>query len=157
VTPKFTRKLPMSDNLAGIKAELARLTEIVTELRQTNTKLDAENTTLRGVIAAKPDAPCVYCGLEDMSRCRRGFPGCAKADDMICAEEQFVDRFRITRAVAEAAMNLEKFLGENTGGHVEFPVQIVVSDDESAATLTTLLKELHVRVEKYKEIEQAAA
>jgi hypothetical protein len=147
----------MSDHLKTLMGQLANLTATVTELRKANRELDAENTTLRGVVAAKPDAPCAHCGLKDMSQCSRGFPGCAKADDMICAEEQFVARFRTTRAVAEAGMKLEKFLGENTGDHVEFPVKIAVEDEESAEALTTLLRELHTNVEKYKEIEKAAA
>lgn len=46
-------------------------------------ELRAENTKLRAMIAnSKID--CVYCGLtkEDFQKCRSGFPGCDRADDM---------------------------------------------------------------------------
>ena len=29
-----------------------------------------------------------YCGLTDKSKCSRGFPGCAWADDLMCGEEE---------------------------------------------------------------------
>jgi len=46
--------------------------------------LQQENDTLRAIIAKGP-MDCVYCGLPatDMSKCASGFPGCARADDML--------------------------------------------------------------------------
>lgn len=45
--------------------------------------LAAENTRLRAALA-QSKSPCAYCQLpaEEMARCRSGFPGCARADDM---------------------------------------------------------------------------
>lgn len=45
--------------------------------------LTAENTRLRAALA-QSKSPCAYCQLpaEEMARCRSGFPGCARADDM---------------------------------------------------------------------------
>jgi len=43
-----------------------------------------ENDTLRKLLADS-NAPCPYCGLaaSDQSKCVRGFPGCARADDQL--------------------------------------------------------------------------
>lgn len=45
-----------------------------------------ENDVLRGLLA-KGEKDCVYCGLPaaDISKCRSGFPGCARMDDMMAA------------------------------------------------------------------------
>ena len=47
-----------------------------------------ENTRLRAALATSKD-PCVYCQLsyEDMGECRAGFPGCARADDLVGCPE----------------------------------------------------------------------
>lgn len=44
----------------------------------------AENTQLRAALAMS-ELPCVYCTLpsEEMSKCKSGFPGCARADDAV--------------------------------------------------------------------------
>jgi hypothetical protein len=43
----------------------------------------AENTRLRAALAVSKD-PCVYCQLpaEEMAKCKSGFPGCARMDDL---------------------------------------------------------------------------
>jgi len=46
-----------------------------------------ENTILRGLLP-KLGAPCVYCGEIELGKCTRGFPGCAKADDLMCGEDE---------------------------------------------------------------------
>jgi hypothetical protein len=50
-------------------------------------RLRKENDILRGIVAYS-ELPCVHCRLskDDMSRCQFGFPGCARADDMLCAD-----------------------------------------------------------------------
>jgi hypothetical protein len=47
-------------------------------------RLRRENDFMRKLIADS-DLPCVYCGLsrDDMGKCLHGFPGCARADDMM--------------------------------------------------------------------------
>lgn len=60
--------------LASQAAEVARLTK--------------ENDWLRAYTGQSAKA-CVYCGLgaDEMGKCERGFPGCARADDqMLCRE-----------------------------------------------------------------------
>lgn len=56
---------------------------IMTALRQAADAM-GENVTLRRIVANSSDL-CVYCGLAkaDMAKCERGFPGCARADDML--------------------------------------------------------------------------
>ena len=51
------------------------------DARQSREQLTAENSKLRGILA-RADVPCIYCGLADMSQCARGFPGCARMDDI---------------------------------------------------------------------------
>jgi len=47
-------------------------------------EVSKENDKLRGLLAWGND-PCVYCTLPraEMQRCRSGFPGCARGDDMM--------------------------------------------------------------------------
>lgn len=49
-------------------------------------QLAKENDIMRTILAHSP-LPCLYCALSasDMGRCRSGFPGCGRADDMMCA------------------------------------------------------------------------
>ena len=53
--------------------------------------LERENTILRGLLA-KSDKPCVYCGLTEIGKCPHGFPGCARADDIMCADDEVMQR-----------------------------------------------------------------
>lgn len=55
-------------------------------------RLNAENTILRG-IAAKI-MPCQHCGVNEISKCPSGFPGCALADDLMAAEELHGEHLR---------------------------------------------------------------
>jgi len=66
--------------------EWAGTLPVLAELREKIRRLTAENDTLRGIVARSPEK-CVHCGLEDMSKCASGFPGCARADDILCADD----------------------------------------------------------------------
>lgn len=63
------------------------------KLMNTIDALTIENATLRGLVA-KGQGDCVYCGLkaEDMAQCKSGFPGCARMDDIMAAQETEKDR-----------------------------------------------------------------
>lgn len=54
-------------------------------------QLTKENDLLRGMVS-KLKIPCHYCGLDDMSKCKSGFPGCALADDMMIGEDETFKR-----------------------------------------------------------------
>ena len=47
----------------------------------------AENDKMRALLAYGSD-PCIYCGLTkaDMAKCKSGFPGCGRADDMTATD-----------------------------------------------------------------------
>ena len=49
---------------------------------------ERDNTHLRSALAVSKD-PCRYCQLpaEEMAKCRSGFPGCDRADDMMGCPE----------------------------------------------------------------------
>jgi hypothetical protein len=53
------------------------------------TEAEEENNKLRGLLA-KGQGDCVYCGLpaEDIAKCKSGFPGCARMDDIVNAPEK---------------------------------------------------------------------
>lgn len=57
-------------------------------------ELEKENSRLRSLLAAG-EGDCVYCGLskQDMAKCSHGFPGCARADDLL--EEQLVEKAEV--------------------------------------------------------------
>lgn len=47
-------------------------------------ELENENTRLRFIIASS-NLDCIYCNLPkvDLSKCKSGFPGCGRMDDLI--------------------------------------------------------------------------
>lgn len=57
-------------------------------------QLRAENSILRGLLP-RLGAPCPYCGLIEMAKCVRGFPGCAYADDLMCGEDEHARRLLV--------------------------------------------------------------
>lgn len=61
------------------------LSDHVLALGLSETALRAENDRLRYLLASS-EARCVYCGLAaaDMSKCKSGFPGCGRMDDLMC-------------------------------------------------------------------------
>ncbi len=69
-----------------------------------------ENDILRALLP-KLKAPCAHCGLEDISKCTRGFPGCAQADDLMCGDDAWLkgikERFR--RAESELKRSRAKW------------------------------------------------
>lgn len=75
--------------LSAAQAEIERLRE--------------ENNTLRGLLGNSAK-PCPYCGLaaEDQSKCDRGFPGCARADDQMLSQH-FADAYHAEQAERELA------------------------------------------------------
>lgn len=74
--------MPLGEELArkiAVRIE-ERIEELVAGVK-------AENSTLRTIVA-KAKIPCVYCGLDNMAKCVHGFPGCARADDIMCGEDE---------------------------------------------------------------------
>lgn len=70
----YTCWLEMSKHARELELKLAEAT--------------AENTRLRAALATSKD-PCAYCQLskDEMAKCRSGFPGCARADDLMGCPE----------------------------------------------------------------------
>src|SRR5262245_5548795 len=75
----INRVLPTDAHLAG---------ETLDEAIRTLAVTGAENTRLRPALATSQD-PCVYCQLpaEEMAKCKAGFPGCARMDDLVGCPE----------------------------------------------------------------------
>ena len=66
-------------------------------------ELETENTHLRAALATSK-SPCAYCQLpaDEMAKCRSGFPGCARMDDMLGCPE-FGAMMALSETKAEAA------------------------------------------------------
>ena len=62
--------------------------EVARQLEHKLAEATGENTRLRAALASSKD-PCAYCQLpkDEMSKCRSGFPGCARADDLMGCPE----------------------------------------------------------------------
>jgi len=71
---------------------------------------EKENNYLRGLIP-KTIGKCIYCGLEDMGKCKSGFPGCAWADDIMIAQDDTMQRIMAQRDGYRKAIELT--LAEN--------------------------------------------
>lgn len=78
--------------------------------------LTKENDTLRGLVA-NGQGDCVYCQLPavDMAKCARGFPGCARMDDMLAAPES--KAVEDCRALRYALMQIKLVAGKNKAVH----------------------------------------
>lgn len=72
ITPMKRESEPAADTAATREPDTSELS-----------RLRAENDRLRAALAVSKD-PCVYCQLPaaEMAKCKSGFPGCDRADDM---------------------------------------------------------------------------
>jgi hypothetical protein len=81
---ELERKNSELDLAAMCNADAAKMAEMERdELKAKVERVTTENTHLRAALATSKD-PCIYCQLpaEEMGKCKRGFPGCARADDL---------------------------------------------------------------------------
>jgi hypothetical protein len=102
--------LPESEELVNDTGKLLNLVEAWDSDCKQHVK---ENNILRGLLG-KSSEPCVHCGLLDMSLCVSGFPGCARADDILCGEEaawgvQRVLMENLKKRVSELQEELDKY------------------------------------------------
>ena len=100
----------IGDNLrnALVPSDFAR------QLERELSEATAENTRLRAALASSKD-PCLYCQLPkgEMAKCRSGFPGCARADDLMGCPELGaaleVERLKLELAsVTKGSLELEE-------------------------------------------------
>lgn len=82
------------DELRKEREELLALLSLSRSLIE---QLRRENSQLRILVASAHNTPCIHCGLEDMSKCKNGFPGCAMADDIICGQDEALATMRKER------------------------------------------------------------
>ena len=80
----------------------SKMVDMVSEARRARASeatLREENDCLRAI--ASKIMPCHYCGLDDVSKCRSGFPGCALMDDRLGGDECANEVVRELRAENE--------------------------------------------------------
>lgn len=63
-------------------------------------ELTCENDLLRGLTARL--MPCRYCGVDDMTQCPSGFPGCGLGDDLMAFDATLTALWREKIAMLEA-------------------------------------------------------
>jgi uncharacterized protein YukE len=90
-------------------------------------ELEAENTHLRAALAMS-QSPCTYCQLprEEMAKCRSGFPGCARADDMTGCPEfgAALDYAKMVEQAQNTITELEAEVGRLSGALYEWNRQV---------------------------------
>lgn len=92
-------------------------------------RLEDENAHIRAALAMSKD-PCVYCQLpaEEMAKCRQGFPGCGRADDMAgCPHFAAEMGLHITEAEIKAAygriegtLDIQKKFGDSPAAEIAY-------------------------------------
>jgi hypothetical protein len=99
----------------GTPIPLADLDALLTRTDGERARLRKENDYLRGVVG-NGNYACVYCGLsrEDMAKCPSGFPGCARADDILCAPP-CAGCIRLAEVRRETLAKARDWLQENNG------------------------------------------
>jgi hypothetical protein len=86
---QLERELARCNNLyRKLDVHTLGLCDIIRELERELREVQSENTRLRAALANSNGA-CVYCTLpkEQWAECRSGFPGCARADDVMGCPE----------------------------------------------------------------------
>ena len=86
--------------------------EFSQQLERELAEATAENTRLRAALASSKD-PCVYCQLpkDEMSKCRSGFPGCSRADDLMGCPElgASLEADRLESELAKAKLDAARY------------------------------------------------
>ena len=80
-------------------------------------ELNKENTLLRAALARSKD-PCVYCQLpaDEMAKCRDGFPGCGRMDDLMgCPELGAMQQLHKIRKLLAAYNETRTHIREELG------------------------------------------
>lgn len=83
IDPSKCRIRELEAKLATDQAILQGALDRATDLESQLAASQDENTRLRAALAVSK-SPCVYCQLpkEEMAKCKSGFPGCARMDDL---------------------------------------------------------------------------
>ena len=58
------------------------------KLQDEQSRYQRENDILRKLVPSIT-GKCLHCGVRNIARCHFGFPGCAWADDIMCAEDAY--------------------------------------------------------------------
>lgn len=86
--------------------------DLARQLERELTEATSENNQLRAALASSND-PCLYCQLpkDEMTKCRSGFPGCARADDLMGCPElgSAFEAERLERELAEAKIGAARY------------------------------------------------
>lgn len=82
---------------AGVWVECAK------QLAAALAKTDKENLVLRAMLS-KLSPTCPHCGIEDITECASGFPGCAQADDLLAGTDESFKALAAQRNLMKGAI-----------------------------------------------------
>ena len=115
----------------------------------------AENTRLRAALATSKD-PCLYCQLpkDEMAKCRSGFPGCARADDLMGCPElgAALEVERLERELTEAKHRIRSLIEERDSARIEADRKWILLEEFEALLGTSDVK---TGVERVKQLKHA--
>lgn len=104
--------LELEDERDELDRELQHADRRENSLMRELNEATAENTRLRAALASSKD-PCVYCQLpkDEMAKCRSGFPGCARADDLMGCPElgASLEADRLESELANARLDAARY------------------------------------------------
>jgi len=96
--------------------------DLARQLERELAEAAAENNRLRAALASSKD-PCVYCQLpkDEMAKCRSGFPGCARADDLMGCPElgAALEVDRQERELAESKHRIRTLIEQRDGFRIQ--------------------------------------
>lgn len=117
----------------------------------------AENNRLRAALASSKD-PCVYCQLpkDEMAKCRSGFPGCARADDLMGCQElgASLEVDRLERELNEAQHRIRSLIEERDSARIQADHKWRLREEFEVLLGTSDVK---TGVERVKEAQKGAA
>lgn len=126
--------------------------ELCRQLERELTEATAENIRLRAALASSKD-PCVYCQLpkDEMAKCRSGFPGCGRADDLMGCPElgAALEADELKRELADANHRIRRLIEERDSARIQADQKWKLREEFEALLGTN---EVEVGVEKIKKM-----
>lgn len=131
--------------------------DLARQLERELTEATSENNRLRAALASSKD-PCVYCQLpkDEMTKCRSGFPGCARADDLMGCPElgAALEVERLERELAESEHRIRTLIEQRDGFRIQADHKWRLREEFEALLGTS---DVATGVERVREAQKGAA
>lgn len=151
------RSLELEEERDELDRELQYADRRENSLMRELNEATAENTRLRAALASSKD-PCVYCQLpkDEMSKCRSGFPGCSRADDLMGCPElgASLEADRLDGELTEAKHRMRRLIEERDSARIQADHKWRLREEFEALLGTS---DVETGVERVKEAQLGAA